>query len=82
MRHTCYRLVGTEGAVSENWREERDRLIGLIQSIESGETTHLDDSTKRELQAATPDSLALLKERLATLNSRLGDDRDYGSGNS
>jgi hypothetical protein len=56
----------------ENWHEERDRLVQLIRGIESGEITHIDEEDRRELQATSPENIALLKKRLAQLNRRLG----------
>lgn len=64
-----------EAVVSaENWHEERDRLVQLLEAIESGKITHIDESELRQLQATSPENVALLKERLAKLNARLGDD--------
>ena len=60
---------------TENWHEERDRLLQLLKGIESGKITHIDEDDLRQLQAASPKNIALLKERLAQLNARLGDDR-------
>ena len=57
----------------ENWHEERDRLVQLLEAIESGKITHVDEADLRELQAITPENLAELKERLAQLNARLGE---------
>ncbi len=57
---------------SENWHEERDRLVQLLEGIESGAITHIDEKDLRELQATNPENVALLKERLAKLNARLG----------
>lgn len=56
---------------AENWHEERDRLVQLLQGIESGEITHVNEDDSRELQATSPENIAVLKE----LNARLG----YGS---
>lgn len=58
---------------AENWHEERDRLKRLLNAIESGGITHIDEEDLRQLQAANPENIALLKERLAQLNARLGD---------
>ena len=58
--------------MSENWREERDRLIRLLAAIESGKITHVDDENLRQLQATSPENIELLKKRLAELNDRLG----------
>ena len=58
---------------AENWHEERDRLVQLLQAIETGKVTHIDEEGLRQLQAANPENIAELKERLAKLNARLGD---------
>ena len=64
-----------ETAVSaENWHEERDRLVQLLEGIKFGKITHIDVDDLRQLQATNPENVALLKERLAQLNARLGDD--------
>jgi hypothetical protein len=57
---------------SENWHEERDRLVLLIEAIESGKITHIDENDLRQLQATNPENVAILRERLAQLNRRLG----------
>jgi len=59
---------------AENWHEERDRIVQLLEGIESGKITHIDEEDLRQLQATNPENVALLKERLAQLNARLGDD--------
>jgi hypothetical protein len=59
---------------AENWHEERERLVQLLQGIESGRITHVDEADLRQLQATNPDIIAELKERLAKLNARLGDE--------
>lgn len=64
----------SEAMLSENWHEERDRLVRLLEGIESGKITHIDEDDLRQLQATTPENVALLKDRLAQLNLRLGDD--------
>jgi predicted nucleotidyltransferase len=72
-RHAAQR---TEIIVSaENWHEERDRLVELLKGIESGKITHIDEDDLRELQATSPENIAVLKKRLAQLNARLGDDK-------
>ena len=60
---------------AENWHEERDRLVHLLEAIESGKITHVDEEDLRQLQATNPENIAALKERLAKLNARLGDKR-------
>jgi len=57
---------------AENWHEERDRLARLLQAIESGKVTHVDEKDLRQLQATTPENIDALKQRLAELNARLG----------
>jgi hypothetical protein len=57
---------------AENWHEERDRLVLLIEGIEAGKITHIDEADLRQLQATNPENVALLKVRLAELNDRLG----------
>jgi hypothetical protein len=63
-----------EARVTENWHEERDRLVQLLKGIESGKVTHIDEDELRQLQATSPDNVAVLKDRLAKLNARLGED--------
>ena len=58
---------------AENWHEERDRLVLLLKAIETGKVTHIDEEDLRQLQATTPENVAVLKERLQKLNGRLGD---------
>jgi hypothetical protein len=57
---------------TENWAEERDRLVRLLAGIEAGRVTHVDEDDLRQLQAANTENIAALKERLAELNARLG----------
>ena len=57
---------------AENWHEERDRLVQLLEGIEAGKITHIDEADLRELQATSPENIALLRKRLAKLNARLG----------
>ena len=56
----------------ENWHEERDRLVRLLKVIRSGNVTHIDQEGLRQLQAANPENIIALEERLAKLNIRLG----------
>lgn len=58
---------------AENWHEERDRLVELLRAIESGKVTHIDEEDLRQLQPTNSENVALIKERLAKLNARLGD---------
>lgn len=58
---------------TESWREERDRLVQLLKAIESGKITHIDEDDLRQLQAISPENIAVPKKRVAQLNNRLGD---------
>lgn len=58
---------------AENWHEERDRLVKLLEGIQSGKITHIDEQDLRQLQAITPENVAELEDRLAKLNVRLGE---------
>jgi hypothetical protein len=62
---------------SENWHEERDRLVELLQAIESGKITHVDQEHLSQLQATNPENVQMLRERLAELNARLADNQAY-----
>ena len=57
---------------TENWHEERDRLVELLRGIQCGRVTHVDEEDRRELRSTSPESVAVLKGRLAQLNARLG----------
>lgn len=57
---------------TENWHEERDRLAKLIEGVEAGTITHVDERDLRQLQATNVDNVEALKSRLAELNARLG----------
>ena len=50
---------------AENWHEERDRLVQLLEGIDAGKITHIDEADLRQPQATNPENVALLKERLA-----------------
>ena len=58
---------------TENWAEERDRIVKLLEAIEAGTVTHIDEDELRQLQATTEDNIAALRARLAQLNRRLED---------
>jgi hypothetical protein len=60
---------------SENWHEERDRLVRLLEAIESGVVTHVDEDDMHQLQATNPKNVAEIRARLAKLNGRLGQER-------
>jgi hypothetical protein len=57
---------------TENWSEERDRLVRLLDAIESGRITHIDEEGLRQLQPTNEDNIAALRARLAELITRLG----------
>jgi hypothetical protein len=59
---------------TENWHEERARLVQLLDAIEAGEITHIDQQNLGQLQVANPGNVAALRDRLAKLNGRLGED--------
>ena len=59
---------------NENWSQERERIVRLLEAIESGEVTHIDEEDLRQLQATNEDNIAALRTRLAELNLRLGTD--------
>ena len=67
-----YVMEGQSKVSSENWHEERDRLVRLLKAIETGKASHIDEDGLRELQAINPENIAALKKRLADLNARLG----------
>jgi hypothetical protein len=56
---------------TENWTEERERLVRLLEGIESGTITHVDEDDFRQLQATSEENIAALRARLAELNTRL-----------
>ena len=69
-------VLHEESSVSgESWHEERDRIIQLLKAIESGAITHIGKENLRQLETVNPSNVALLKERLARLSARLGDER-------
>jgi hypothetical protein len=57
---------------AENWHEERDRLIRLLEAIETGKITHIDEDDERQLRATTPENIEAIRKRLAELDARLG----------
>lgn len=57
---------------TENWSEERERLARLLEAVEAGTVTHIDEEDLRQLQLTNTDNVAAIKARLAELNKRLG----------
>ena len=58
---------------AENWHEERDRLVLLLAGIRSEQLTNTEATELRQARIVHKDTVAMLEERLATLNARLGD---------
>lgn len=56
---------------TENWTEERDRLVRLLEGIETGEVTHVDQAGLNQLRPTNEKNIALLRARLEELNARL-----------
>ena len=46
---------------AENWHEERDRLVQLLEGIEAGKITHVGQDYLRQLQATNPRNVAVLR---------------------
>ena len=58
---------------TENWTEERDRLLELLRDYESGKITHFDEVDDGAVKPATTDDhIAGIRQRLAALEERLG----------
>lgn len=57
---------------TENWTEERTRIVKLLEAIESGKITHVDEEDLRQLRPTTEENIAVLRARLAQLDARLG----------
>ena len=63
---------------SENWTEERERLLELLRDYEAGKITRFDDVDNGAVKPATTEErLATIKQRLAALDQRL-DSKDGG----
>jgi hypothetical protein len=56
---------------AETWHEERDRLVRLLEAIDTGKITHIDEEDLRQLQATNTENVAVLRRRLDQLNARL-----------
>lgn len=59
---------------TENWHEERDRLLILLQCMESAKIAQASKNEWRSFQASSLEDIPALKKRLAQLNDRLGDE--------
>ena len=64
---------------TENWTEERERLVRLLEGIEAGKVTHVDQDDLHQLRATNEQNVAALRARLAELNARLGEDMNRSS---
>jgi hypothetical protein len=58
---------------TENWAEERERLAKLLDGIDAGNITHVDQAGTDQLWPTSEKNIAALRERLAELKSRLGE---------
>ncbi len=61
---------------TENWTEERNRLVKLLEAIQSGMITHIEEDVSRQLQPTNKENVATIRARLAQLNARLGTNED------
>ena len=57
---------------TENWAEERERLVKLLQAVDTGNITHVDQDGTDQLRPTDEKNVAALRARLAELNDRLG----------
>ncbi len=63
---------------SENWTEERERLLGLLRDYEAGKITRLDEIDDGAVKRPTTEErLAIIRQRLAALDARLNN-KDIG----
>lgn len=44
---------------AENWHEERNRIVELLEAIESGKVTHIDEENLRQLAPTNPKNIAV-----------------------
>ena len=58
---------------TENWAEERERLAKLLEDIDAGNITHVDEAGTDQLWPTNEGNIAALRARLAELKSRLGE---------
>jgi len=58
---------------TENWHQERERLVVQLQCLKSGKTTHFDEDRTGQLRYETTDqAIDRVTARLAELDARLG----------
>ena len=58
---------------TENWAEERERLVKLLEAVDTGNITHVDQDGTDQLRPTNENNVAALRARLAELNKRLGE---------
>ena len=58
---------------TENWAEERERLVRLLEGVDIGNVTHVDQDGTDQLRPTNENNVAALRARLAELNKRLGE---------
>jgi hypothetical protein len=58
---------------TENWAEERDRLVKLLEAVDAGNITHVDQDGTDQLRPTNENNIAALRARVAELNTRLGE---------
>ena len=58
---------------TENWAEERERLVKLLVGIDAGNITHIDQEGLEQLRPTNQKNVAALRARIAELNTRLGE---------
>jgi hypothetical protein len=58
---------------TENWTEERERLVRLLEAIDAGNITHVDEEGLDQLRPTNEKNLQELRARLTELNTRLGE---------
>jgi hypothetical protein len=57
---------------TENWHEERKRLLTMLERLEGGKSTHFDEDETGQLRHETTDqAIERVKLRLAELDARL-----------
>jgi len=58
---------------TENWHEERERLVAQLERLKTGRTTHFDEDRTGQLRYETTDqAIDRITARPAELDARLG----------
>ena len=64
---------GSPRVNTENWHEERERLVVQLERLKTGKTTHFDEDRTGQLRYETTDqAIDRVTARLAELGVRLG----------